>query len=191
MFILHSFMQADAKFRFQADSDRVLVMLTGFNRFSWLANDGQDWHTHGDLDTWAESQDARENYPWVQPFRDRMWSAKMAVQQSWLAARTMKQSLVDRGCPHTLLMSLDNSHYVTDGEILGLSSQEIEQAKEIYQLLDYKESFDQFRIRQGYSLDLHPGTKEHQAFAQAVFPELYCPDALSRQIGQEKVTNPT
>jgi hypothetical protein len=184
-------MQADAKFRFQADSDRVLVMLTGFNRFSWLANDGQDWHTHGDLDTWAESQDARENYPWVQPFRDRMWSAKMAVQQSWLAARTMKQSLVDRGCPHTLLMSLDNSHYVTDGEILGLSSQEIEQAKEIYQLLDYKESFDQFRIRQGYSLDLHPGTKEHQAFAQAVFPELYCPDALSRQIGQEKVTNPT
>lgn len=167
--ILHRLLAADAEFKFQVD-DHVVVMLTGFNRFSWLANDGQDWHTHGDLDTWVESQDAQENLPWVRSFRDRMWSARMAVEQSWVAVQAIKQLLINRDCGHDLIMGLDNSHYVSHSDLLGLTALDVQRVREIYDLLDHKESLDQFRIRRGFSTKDHPNMEQHQAFVQQVFP---------------------
>ena len=174
MFMLDKFMQADEEFKFGSQQDHVAIMLTGFDRFCWLAQDGYEWHTPGDLTHWSTSPDARKNYPWVRSFYDHMWSAKMAVAHTWLAARSMKQLLVDRSCPHTMLMALDNSHYITDSKLLGLGPQELKRAQEIYDLLDHKEPFDLFRARRGFRTNDHPTPEQHQAFAQEVFPDLYC-----------------
>jgi hypothetical protein len=172
LFMLHRFLEANDRFKFHGSQDHIMIMLTGFDRFSWLAADGQDWHTHGDLSTWADSDDARKHYPAAQGFVKHLWSPRMAVEQTWMAATTMKQLLVSLGCQHQLLMALDNSHYVQQPELLGLNHQCQQHAQAVYDLLDIAEPFDLFRQRQGLWSRQHPSPEVHLQFVQEKFPEL-------------------
>jgi hypothetical protein len=177
-YISDKVVEANETFKFTS-TDYVIVMLTGFGRFSYYPNN--HWVTNGDLYSYyANTKDSI-----VKNFVDSMWSENWAVQKSWIAAKTIKQIL--KNTPHVFLMSIDNRHYLEEkgskwGEQFTIRPDMVSKAADIYDMLDVKESMDEWMTRNckrtdhyiwrddNNRLDRHPTQKMHFDFMKEKLP---------------------
>ena len=179
-FIMNRIIEADSVFQFDPNTDYVLIMLTGFGRFSYLR---QGWQTHGDLYGYYQATKDKST-EW---FVNNMWSERGAVYQSWIAIKTIKEILTLKGIPFKMVMGIDNSHYMEEtatkwGHTHSIAPSTIEKVLDIYKLLDDTESYDiwlQKRYQQSdYTtwkihnrVDGHPTQKMHYDYLKDKFPE--------------------
>jgi hypothetical protein len=185
-YILSKFLEANLKHNFNS-SDTVIVMFTGFGRISYIPKnkDGHlNWRTSGDLFEYYHNTKDKN----IASFLENMYSDNWAIEFSWQAVHLIKQILTYQNVPHKLLMSIDNRHYLdNDGSKWGksdiISDVSIEKTKSIYDLLDIKESLDEWKEKK-YSikdyilwqeennrLDGHPTQKMHFEFIKEKLPE--------------------
>jgi hypothetical protein len=170
-FIMNKIVEANDVYKFNPKTDYVIVMLTGFGRFSFLPeNDG--WQTYGDL----HSYNYNTNNPVTLEFVKNMWSENWAVYQSWIAAKVIKTVLKD--IPHIMVMGIDNSAYI-DGTA-KLNDQVKPLANEIYSMLDVNITMNKWIEKNEYTdspywedvkrTDGHPSTDVHLKYVKEFFP---------------------
>lgn len=170
-FIMNRLVEANEHFVFDSKSDLVVVMLTGFNRFSWI-NDLKNlptWETCGDL---YLNLHLNKDYAYTKDFLENMWSGKMAVYMSWIATKVIKLILKSNNINHKILMSLDNKTYIENHNLFSIDSIGVNYVNDIYNTLDSKESFEEFRKRKQFDTQEHPSPDQHFNFAYEHFPEL-------------------
>jgi hypothetical protein len=171
-YIMNKVIEANEQFKFNSATDLVVVMLTGFGRFSYM-NNGQ-WITDGDL----LSNFAHTKNPNIGKLIDVMWSEEWIVYQSWIAAKTIKSVLTLNNIPHKILMGIDNKEYGNTS-----NSVQVAQVQDIYNILDFKKTLDEWRTDSAENNDSpiwqdtkrpdgHPSMRSHLKFAQDHFPEL-------------------
>ena len=170
-YIMNRIVEADHIYKFDPKTDFVLVMLTGFGRFSYLPRKSQ-WQTKGDL----HSYNYNTNDPVTVDFVKNMWSDDWAVYQSWIAAKVIKQTLKD--IKHSMIIGIDNSAYL-DGTA-EVSDYMQPHAVEIYDMLDNKISFDQWKSDNQHTespyweniqhIDGHPSTNVYLKYIEEFFP---------------------
>lgn len=181
-YIMNKFIEADTMFNFTPE-DTVIVMLTGIGRFSYY-NRTKTWATNGDLFEYHHNtQD-----PIIKEFVTNMYSEDWAIYSAWVAANTMKTILTSKNVKHKFLMAIDNRNYKrTDGckwRETDLITQ-VNKTNEIYNLLDVKETLDEWMIRKKFKhkdytrwlnnnqVDKHPTPKMHSLFAKEYLREFY------------------
>ena len=185
-YIMNKFIEADAMFNFNSN-DCVMVMVTGIGRFSYIpksTNSELIWKTPGDI---YENYMATKDY-FTLSFVENMYSEDWSVYSSWIAVKTIKALLDAKKVPHKFLMSIDNSNYLeSDGTKWAIKDpiKLTHLTREIYDLLDVKESLDEWMVRQKFTKDDyvhwtaeknrkdgHPTQKMHYNFISEKFPEL-------------------
>jgi hypothetical protein len=172
-FILNKFIEADAKYKFDRDTDYIVVMFTNFNRFSYYDKVG--WKLQG-------SVYQNETYP--KQFRDEMWSEDWGIYNSWISISTIKQMLGYKGIENKLLLAMDSLYYKEspfDDTLTNALS--VRFVDNIYNKLSDSESLDSWKERKyvypdDYYLykkenfkDAHPTQKMHYEFMIDKFPQ--------------------
>jgi hypothetical protein len=170
-YIMNRIIEADHIYKFNPDTDFVVVMLTGFGRFSYLPPLSQ-WQTKGDL----YSYNHNTNDPVTVEFVKNMWSDDWAVYQSWIATKVIKQTL--KNVKHSLVMGIDNSAYF-DGTA-NVSDYIKPMSKEIYDMLDINITLDEWKEKNQYydtpiwidenRPDGHPSTNIYLKYIEEFFP---------------------
>jgi hypothetical protein len=171
-YIMNKFVEAMLHFNF-SKTDMVVIMLTGFGRFSYIDKESSHWMTLGDLYYYIDNT----KNPVLSNFVNHMFSDDFAVYQSWVAAKTIKKILTLQEIPHKIFMSIDNSMYFTD--TVNLSAKTIQKTNEVYEMLDYKTTFDewkqlkpennQYPIWLNNEWDGHPSLHSHYVFFKEQF----------------------
>lgn len=181
-FIMNRVVEADNLYNLKSD-DTVIVMLTGIGRFSYL-NRTKKWITHGDLFEYHHNT----KDPVVKDFVTHMYSEDWGIYSAWIAAKTIKTILTAKNIKHKILMGIDNRNYLRpDGckwreeDIIT----QINKTNEIYELLDVKETMDEWLTRQNFhrddfnfwvnnkQRDGHPTSRMHSLFAKEHLSEYY------------------
>jgi hypothetical protein len=121
-----------------AETDTVIVMLTGFGRYSYK-NRNKQWSTNGDMHSFVYHTKDKD----VEFFLEKFWSEPHAVYQSWIAAKTIKFVLEQKSIPHKILMGINNSEYLNQG--LFLDEKDASRCQEIYNMLDLKLTLDEWK----------------------------------------------
>jgi hypothetical protein len=187
-FVMNRLVEANSVFQFDPATDYVVVMLTGFGRFSYLLtdhNNNSTWVTEGDLYSYyAHTKDAAAGW-----LLKNIWNEKWAVYMSWVATKAIKDILASKKIPHKILMGIDNSHYMEEtatkwGHTHVLQQETIDKVKEIYEIIDVSESYDQWMMPRyttkdypvwkdyGKSrIDGHPSQRIHYEYFKEIFPE--------------------
>jgi hypothetical protein len=170
-YIMNRVIEANNTYSFNPDTDYVLVMLTGFGRFSYLPTNSI-WQTKGDL----HSYNYNSNDPVTIEFVKNMWSDDWAVYQSWIAAKVIKQTLKD--VKHSIVMGINNSAYI-DGTA-NVSDPIKPMANEIYNMLDIDITLDEWKTKNQYDdspywediqhNDGHPSTNVYLKYIEEFFP---------------------
>ena len=178
-FIMNRVVECNELFKFNPETDTVIVMLSGFGRFSYL---NKKWFTDGDLYSYyGNTKDIK-----IKGFIENMWSEEAANYSSWIAAKTIKMILKD--IPHKFFMSIDNRHYSeSDGSKWGkeqlIRPKAIEKTRDIYDMLDDTESMDEWKSKkytwadhyvwkeENNRIDGHPTQKMHFDFVKDKLPE--------------------
>lgn len=174
-YIMNKLIEANEKHRFNSATDTVIVMLSGFGRFSYMIEQG--WVSNGDL----HSNIAHTKNPILEFFVKNMWSEEWAVYQSWVATKIMKNLLISNNINHTFLMGIDNRAYL--GEIVNLSEPAKKFTNDIYKILDHKKSLDEWKLESLDNQDTptwieenrrdgHPSYISHYKYAMEHFSEL-------------------
>lgn len=204
-YIMNKFVEANDNFNFTSD-DLVIVMFTGFGRFSYSPNsNGQhfQWKTQGDLyENYAATKD-----PVIKSFVENMYCDDWAVYSSWIAVKTIKQILTANNIPHKFLMSMDNSNYLEeDGSKWGLENKITltHLTRDIYDMLDDKESFDVWKTRENFNkwdyvhwvdennrMDGHPTQKMHYEYVEKKLPEFITEKSRQYFMKAEQMFKPT
>jgi len=171
-YIMNRIIEADHTYNFNPDTDFVVVMLTGFGRYSYLPHNSS-WQTKGDL----YSYNNNTNDPITTEFVKNMWSDDWAVYQSWIAAKVIKQTL--KNIKHTVVMGIDNSAYI-DGTA-EVSDYMKPLADEIHNILDIDITLDEWKKKNQYNdspfwteenrIDGHPSTNIHLKYIEKFFPK--------------------
>ena len=179
-YIMNRVVEADKKFNF-TDSDQVMVMLTGIGRVSYLHKDDPNnsatrWNTQGDLKPYyGHTKDPRAKY-----LLDHIWCEDGLVYQSWIASNVIKSTLVSKCIPHTILMGIDNSDFLNPSKDLSYKACKL--VKEIYDIVDNKQSIDEWRLLNSDNYDSpfwidinrndgHPSTKAYLRYVSDHFPQ--------------------
>lgn len=170
-YIMNRIVEADSIYKFNPATDYVIIMLTGFGRFSYLPPDSS-WQTKGDL----HSYNHNTNDPVTVEFVNNMWSDDWAVYQSWIAAKVIKQTL--KNIKHHIVMGIDNSAYI-DGTA-KVSDYMKPMADEIYKMLDVDITLDKWKEKNQYydspnwteenRVDGHPSTNVYLKYIEEFFP---------------------
>lgn len=179
-FIMDSIVAANDTYKFKR-SDTVIVMLTGFGRFSYKPK-GTIWQAKGDMYNYC----LQIKDPVVQNFYDNMWSDEFAVHQSWIAAKVIKQILAASKCNHKILMGISNDAYISG--LVDLEISMYKKAMEIYSMLDNKVSLDKWKMDNNYydspmweekgGRDGHPSTDVYLKYAKEFLPHLVSKKSL-------------
>jgi hypothetical protein len=168
---MNRIIEANHIYKFNPDTDFVLVMLTGFGRFSYLPPN-VSWQTKGDL----HSYNHNTNDPVTVEFTKNMWSDDWAVYQSWIASRVIKQTL--KNINHTMVMGVDNSAYI-DGTA-NISDHMKPLADEIYDIIYINITLYKWKEKNQYydspfwsdenRADGHPSTNIYLKYIEEFFP---------------------
>ena len=174
--IMNKVIEADNNYKFDPSTDLVIIMLTGFGRFTYLPWGSSNWVAKGDL----YSYNAVTNDPVTANFTDNMWSDNWAVYQTWVNVKAIKNLLDTKHIDYRIVMGIDNSGYI-DGTA-RVDDFMKDKAHEIYNMMDVKRSLDQWKkdgnhIDSPYWQDVarvdgHPSTRVHMRYLQDHFPEL-------------------
>lgn len=180
-FIMNRVVEADEKYKFNSETDLIIIMITGFGRFSHMnakEHPKRDWVTHGDLMSYTA---VNKHDKMTKFFLDNIWTENWAVYQSWIAIKVIKQLLTLKNIKHKILMGIDNTGYKNGVALLDQDAKV--KVNEIYELLDVQKSLDEWKQESLENkdspywnnlkhVDGHPSHKAHYKFAQDYFPEL-------------------
>lgn len=171
-FILDKVIEADIRFKFNAETDYIVVMFSSFDRFSFYNTTG--WKGPGNI--WGN------DHP--KEFVEKMWSDDWGIYNSWIAINIIKQLLTLKKIEHKFLLATDNSFFLKDNnanELLHRPDLSIIHINEFYALLDNKQAVwdwqnehytyptDYHTYADGY-IDSHPTQEMHYAYAKQYFP---------------------
>jgi hypothetical protein len=173
-YIMNRVVEANEMYQFNPETDYVVVMLTGFGRFSYLPRQS-NWQTKGDL--YSYNHNTKD--PVTTEFVNNMWSDDWAVYQSWIAISVIKQCL--KGIKHKIVMGIDNSSYLNG--TAEVSDFMLPYADEIYSSLDNDLILDCWKKENSYDdspywediehVDGHPSTDVYLKYIKEMFPEYY------------------
>lgn len=188
-YIMNKFVESMLHHEF-CKTDMVVVMLTGFGRFSYIDKIQDHWITHGDLYSYT----ATTKDPVLTYFVKNIFSDSFAVYQSWIAAVTIKKLLTVHEIPHKIFMSIDNSMYLKDS--INLSKKVIQKTQEVYDILDFKLSLDEWKklkpenndspVWLNNEHDSHPSIHSHFIFFKEQFSNISHEKATSLKNYWEK-----
>lgn len=172
-FIMNKFIEADAKYKFNRETDYIVIMFTNFNRFSYYNNIG-----------WCLQGSVYQNQTYPEQFRKEMWSEDWGIYNSWIAVNTIKQLLRYKAIENKLLIAMDSLYYrdspFDDTLTNALSTRFV---NNIYNSLSDSESLDSWKQRRykfpdDYELfikedykDAHPTQLMHYEFMKDKFPQ--------------------
>jgi hypothetical protein len=175
IYIMNTLVAAEDIIKFNAETDTVIVMLTGFGRFSYLPRNSI-WKTPGDLYNYNHNT----KDPVTTEFYNNMWSDNWAVHDSWTAATVIKKLLTFNQVNYKILMGIDNEYYLKSSTELDPVIRD--RAAEIYSMLDNSTSLDKWKEANSYydspywedrnSVDGHPSTEVYLQYAKDFLPEL-------------------
>lgn len=187
IFIMQKLIEADELYGLNADTDCIIVALTGFGRFTYLdINDkgGHDWATHGDILFPNDEHPTKAKL-----IRNQIYNWPWAAYDSWMATTVIKKLLTLKGIEHKIIMALDNSHYINDAYTLGLGYEFenighiVPKIKDIYNILDIKEPIAIYR-KNNQTLYLgddeanHPNGQIYYDYCLKYMPELLSDKSL-------------
>ena len=191
LLILSKFIEVHEKYKFGPD-DLVIVMFTGWARFSYIKD--SSLNTQGELRNYYNHTKNED----VGKFLDSVWSEDLGVYNSWLAVKTIKTILDYSGTRYKLMSAIDISDMLNNPNIYFSSPTSTQLAKDIYDTLDIKESFDE-RLERMYKvpgkhgrhsppyysfenqggMDGHPTIDMHKDLVQEYFPEFITKQTLN------------
>jgi hypothetical protein len=182
-FIMNQVFEQNDIIHFNTETDFIIVMFTGISRFSYIDKKLKTWQTNGDLRNLASKYNEDPTYRVISNFVENVWSEKWAVYQSWIAIKAVKEFLTSKNLKHKILMGIDNSYYISDQDLLELSTDDIVKINDIYSMLDIRESLDEFvgpEKKVTYFLedkisDGHPTQSQHFQYMSKHFPEFVTP----------------
>lgn len=166
-FIKDKFIEADAKYRFNSETDYVVVMFTGFGRYSYFKN---SWRCTGDLHSYLHQLkiNNKTDTP-IELYFDFLWSGEQSVYKSWIAIKLIKTILTEKNIKHKLLLAIDNSDWINVPDKYELSISSVGLINNFYELLDTPISVDEWLkinkyennefYKRDYGRDGHPTTK--------------------------------
>lgn len=194
LYILQQFLEANDKYKFN-NEDVIIVMFTGFARFSYFYNGGLN--THGELRSYYENtkRNGKPNLN-VGMFLDSgVWSEDLGVTHSYTAAKTIKTILESVNCKYKIHLAIDNTHFIQESHRYFTIHNSLTLAEEFYNILDIKLSLDEWMKQVKYSrdeyysfdnsqIDGHPTIKMHEDYVKTYFPEYYTNQ--SREFAQKE-----
>jgi hypothetical protein len=173
-YIMNKVVMADELIEFNCDTDTVIVLLTGFGRFSYLPRQSV-WHTYGDLYNYNRIC----KNPTTIGFYNNMWSDNWAVHDSWIAATVIKKILTANRISHKIFMATENDYYLSS--FADLDPLMLVRAKEVYDKIDNPLSLESWRKSNfndsGYrwkdinNCDDHPNIDVYLQYAKHFFPQ--------------------
>ena len=184
-FIMNRMIEANNKYNFNSETDFVMISITNIGRFSFMDNDG-GWRTQGDLALYTlednlPGEPSKPLYKELKSFVDTLWNYQWLVYRTWIAVKTIKAVLESKNVKHKFVMALDNLSYLKTPDLYELSSKSKELIREIYDIVDIKESYGEFMVvgpgrktvvyNDGTS-DGHPTQTEHFEYACKHFPDM-------------------
>ena len=185
-YIMNKLFEWNDTIQFNPETDYILVMFSGISRFSYIDKQSKSWHTNGDLRNLVDKRNNEKSFNVISDFVENVWNEKWAVYQTWIAIKAVKEFLVSKKLKHTILMGIDNRHYLQDYDILDLDPNDINKINDILNMLDVKESLDEFvgPVKEvTYFLedtvpDSHPTQSQHFKYMSKHFPEFVTPKSI-------------
>jgi hypothetical protein len=177
LYILQKFIQANDLYKFTKD-DVILVMLTGFGRFTYYENNAL--HTHGEIRSWYHST----QNPSMGKFLDSgIWTEDLGATNSYIAAKTIKELLTHIGCEYKIHLAIDNSHFIKHPSRFLQTEIALHFAEKFYSVLDITWSMDEW-MKQRYNdddyykfddepHDHHPTIDMAENYVMEYFPKYY------------------
>ena len=182
-YIMNVFLEANETYKFNSETDLVMVAFSGFERISHLEKDNTEsyhWRTWGTPDK-------------VDHQKSLVWSA----YNSWVSVKTIKTILTDKNIDHKLFMAIDNSPYLYDSHPLELETRLVNpngfdayipnKIKDLFNQMDCGISIDEHRYilekQKGYEVDImsHPNLNVHYDYLKQYFPE-YITDKTNEKL---------
>jgi hypothetical protein len=183
---MNRLIETEEKYNFNSETDFVLIMITGFGRFSVMAENGE-WRTQGDLAlyTLEDSLPGEPSKPFFKELKSfvdgGLWNYRWLIYRTWIAIKTIRAILKAKGIKHKFVMALDNSACLKDPKMFDLDKAGVDMVKDIYNMMDIKESYGEFMVvgsgRKAVvyndgTTDGHPTQTEHFEYARKHFPEM-------------------
>ena len=187
-FIMQKLIEADEVYNLNAETDCIIVALTGFGRFTYLEipdKGGYVWQTNGDILFPNDEHPTKAKL-----IRNEIYNWPWAAYDSWIATTVIKKLLTLKGIEHKIIMALDNSHYINEAYTLGLDLEFenighiVPKIKDIYNILDIKEPIDIYRKNNNETLYLdddqskHPNGRIYYDYCLKHMPELLSDKSL-------------
>lgn len=185
-YIMNKLFECNDTIHFNPETDYIIVMFSGISRFSYIDKETREWKTHGDLRNSVRKYNSDLSYRLISDFVENVWNEKWAVYQSWIAIKAVKEFLVSKKIKHKILMGIDNRYYLQDYDILDLDPNDINKMNDIYNMLDVKESLDEFvgpvktdtYFLKENTIDNHPNQSQHFKYMSKHFPEFVTPKSI-------------
>jgi hypothetical protein len=168
-YIFNRVVEASEKYNFNAETDFVMIGLTGLNRFSFFKD--KKWNTNGELHAFSVIHPESLEKTLV----DTVWDINGALYNSWVCIKGIENILSAKGIPHNIFMALDNRHFIANKNMYDLSESSVRLVKDL--ILTYPSSLHDWCIK-NYSGshwhvgDGHPTTQMNYDFLKAFYPEL-------------------
>jgi hypothetical protein len=179
--IMNRLIEVNEKFKFNPETDTVIIMISGIGRFSYVDPNSNYWQCNGEIKSNAYSTNKKHLINFV----ENMWSEDGAVYMSWVAIKTIKFILTTLSIPHTILMGISFDSYLKPNEFLKETS--VTLTKEILELIDTKQPLQDWTNHENYKLknpndgtvtwkvnnnpDGHPSPEMHYKFIKTFHPE--------------------
>jgi hypothetical protein len=172
-YIMNQLIETNEKMQFNQETDIVIVALSGFGRFSYLQENiphGYGWVTSGDILFKNPGHPEKTKL-----IANEIYNFTWGAYNSWIAIKVIKSILTSKNIEHKIIMAIDNSHYLTDTDVLNLDETIIYKVKNIYDTLDITETIDE--VKQNYNLlnninnDDHPNKEIHFEYISKHFSE--------------------
>lgn len=207
-YIMQKLIEVDTLYNLNADTDFVMVALSGFGRFTYLtipeANEHRNsytWETNGDI-LFPNDQHSTT----VKLIRDKVYNFPWAAYDSWIAVTIIKQLLTSKDIEHKIIMAIDNSHYINEAYTLQLNYEFdnigyiVPKIKDIYNMLDIPIPIDIYRNNNKETLytdntgGTHPTKNVYYDYCIKYLPELISDKSLDllntpNEIWKSKLSN--
>jgi len=185
-YIMNKLFEWNDTIQFNPETDYILVMFSGISRYSYIDKESKSWQTNGDLRNLVSKYNNDPSYRLISDFVENVWNEKWAVYQSWIAIKAVKEFLVSKKIKHKILMGIDNRYYLQDYDILDLDPNDINKINDILNMLDVKESLDEFvgpvrevtYFLEDTTSDGHPTQSQHFKYMSKHFPEFVTPKSI-------------
>lgn len=176
--------EVDNHYKFD-NNDTVIISLSGLGRYNFFVTTptkntaiwaGGDLGNNVNDDFILGNKKLSYYHEIIKFMRDKFWNHKWGIYHTWLTVKTAKRILTSNHINHKIFCGLDMQFY-RDRELLQLNDHEVKMVNEIYDILDIKESIQEFSETQPTNRfnDSHPFIDVHYRFVEKYMPEFISP----------------